>query len=163
MVPDACPLCERHAQIDAGGGSDAVARLPTGYVMLNPTQYHRGYTFFSCVHCVAELHELEPASRSQHLDEMAIVAEAVFRAFAPGKLNYELLGNTVPHLHWHLVPRHDDDPELGAPIWEDHRFLQVLHSGRGVASGDVLRGYGRDLLRALDEIGAPVVRRDAEE
>jgi diadenosine tetraphosphate (Ap4A) HIT family hydrolase len=32
-------------------------------------------------------------------------------------MNYELLGNQVPHIHWHLVPRLSTDPELHAPIW----------------------------------------------
>jgi diadenosine tetraphosphate (Ap4A) HIT family hydrolase len=32
-------------------------------------------------------------------------------------LNYELLGNQVPHLHWHLFPRYRDDPEALKPVW----------------------------------------------
>jgi hypothetical protein len=33
-------------------------------------------------------------------------------------MNYELLGNTDPHLHWHIVPRYKTDPRWGQPIWE---------------------------------------------
>jgi diadenosine tetraphosphate (Ap4A) HIT family hydrolase len=37
-------------------------------------------------------------------------------------MNYELLGNQVPHIHWHLVPRLPADPDLRSPIWRvDHR------------------------------------------
>jgi diadenosine tetraphosphate (Ap4A) HIT family hydrolase len=32
-------------------------------------------------------------------------------------MNYELLGNLVPHIHWHLVPRLATDPALRSPIW----------------------------------------------
>jgi diadenosine tetraphosphate (Ap4A) HIT family hydrolase len=32
-------------------------------------------------------------------------------------MNYELLGNQVPHLHWHLFPRYADDPDRLKPVW----------------------------------------------
>jgi diadenosine tetraphosphate (Ap4A) HIT family hydrolase len=35
---------------------------------------------------------------------------------APVKLNYDVLGNAVPHLHTHIVPRHADDPRPGWPF-----------------------------------------------
>jgi diadenosine tetraphosphate (Ap4A) HIT family hydrolase len=39
--------------------------------------------------------------------------------FAPCHMNYQLLGNSVPHLHVHLVPRYLDDPAPGMPLpWE---------------------------------------------
>jgi diadenosine tetraphosphate (Ap4A) HIT family hydrolase len=44
------------------------------------------------------------------------VASAVERHFRPVKLNYQLLGNAVPHLHTHLVPRYADDPAPGRPL-----------------------------------------------
>ena len=49
----------------------------------------------------------------------------MFRAFAPRKLNYELLGNSVAHLHWHLFPRHADDPNPQWPVWSNEAFLQA--------------------------------------
>ncbi len=55
---------------------------------------------------------------------MADVAEAVFRAFEPRKLNYELLGNSVTHLHWHIFPRYDSDPNPRWPVWNNDEFLQ---------------------------------------
>jgi hypothetical protein len=32
------------------------------------------------------------------------------------KLNYEIHGNTIPHLHLHLLPRYPGDPYEGSPI-----------------------------------------------
>ena len=44
---------------------------------------------------------------------------AVQARFKPVKLNYMTLGNTVPHLHTHVLPRYQDDPAPGGPIaWE---------------------------------------------
>lgn len=51
------------------------------------------------------------------LKEMSLVAEAVYRAFKPNKLNYELLGNFNNHLHWHIIPRYNNDPSPKRPIW----------------------------------------------
>jgi diadenosine tetraphosphate (Ap4A) HIT family hydrolase len=74
---------------------------------------------------VPELHELKPDVRSRFLGEMALVAEAVFRAFSPRKLNYELLGNSVSHLHWHIFPRYEDDPNPQWPVWNNTAFLDA--------------------------------------
>src|SRR6185369_10326460 len=88
-----CVLCAENAAADRGDDPWAVARLSTGVVRLNPTQWFRGATFFVARSCVAELHELTPSIRSTHLMEMSHVAEAMFNAFRPRKLNYEALGN----------------------------------------------------------------------
>ena len=56
--------------------------VTTGYVKLCPTQYFRGYTFFSAKLCVSELHDLATGLRDTHLREMAEVAHALARALA---------------------------------------------------------------------------------
>ena len=35
----------------------------------------------------------------------------------PDKMNLASLGNLVPHLHWHVIPRFENDPHLSAAIW----------------------------------------------
>jgi diadenosine tetraphosphate (Ap4A) HIT family hydrolase len=45
-----------------------------------------------------------------------LVGRALERHFEPVKLNYQLLGNSVPHLHAHLLPRDADDPRPGWPV-----------------------------------------------
>lgn len=47
------------------------------------------------------------------------VADAITKAFAPRRLNYENLGNVVPHVHWHIIPRYDapKDPDPGSTVW----------------------------------------------
>jgi len=124
-----CPNCDANDAAERGEDPWAVARLDTGYVKLAPTQYYRGATFFVAKVCVKELHELDRATRHAHLIEMSEVAAAVCEAFAPRKLNYEALGNSVPHLHWWLTPRHALDARPSGPIWEDMDFLHALWTG----------------------------------
>ncbi len=120
----ACEICERIARFTPDNPY-LIADLSTGYAVLAHNQHYPGYTIFLAKQCVPELHDLAPDIRARFLAEMARVAEAVFRAFKPRKLNYELLGNSVPHLHWHLFPRYADDPNPRWPVWNNEAFLQA--------------------------------------
>lgn len=85
--------------------------------MLGDHQFYYGYTLFlSKVHA-RELHEVDKQFKNKFLFEMSEVAEAVFKAFKPEKLNYELLGNTDEHMHWHIFPRRKTDPMSHTSIW----------------------------------------------
>jgi diadenosine tetraphosphate (Ap4A) HIT family hydrolase len=119
-----CEICERIARFTPQNPY-LIAELSTGYAVLADNQYYPGYTIFVAKQCVPELHDLAPDVRSRFLEEMAEVAEAVFRACKPLKLNYELLGNSVSHLHWHLFPRYAGDPNPHWPVWNNEQFLQA--------------------------------------
>lgn len=124
-----CPLCEELRAAERGEQPWAIAKLDTGFVWLNPTQYFSGSTFFVSTTCVREPHDLEPESRQRHLMEMAAVTAAVARASGAEKMNIESLGNGVPHLHWWITPRRAEDPRPRGPIWEDLDFLRLLWTG----------------------------------
>jgi len=94
-----------------------IKELTTGYAVISKFQYYKGYTLFLSKEHVSELHNLKPEKRSLFLEEMSKVAEAVYGAVKPDKLNYELLGNGQPHLHWHIIPRYRTDPEFKSPVW----------------------------------------------
>jgi diadenosine tetraphosphate (Ap4A) HIT family hydrolase len=123
-MPSECEIC-RHIEKMTPEHPYLVAELETGYVVLADNQAIPGYTLFLSKTCAAELHELGTALRSRFLEEMALVAEAVFRAFAPRKLNEELLGNSVAHLHWHIFPRYEDDRNPRWPVWSNEAFLRA--------------------------------------
>ena len=125
----ACEMCESATRIEAGENPFAITRLTTGYVTLCATQYFRGYTVFASRRCVREIYDLPGSERAAHLREMVEVAHALDRAFTPRKLNYEALGNGVPHLHWHLIPRYESDPHPHGPVWEDLNFLRQFWLG----------------------------------
>ncbi|MDD5253576.1 MAG: HIT family protein [Candidatus Nanoarchaeia archaeon] len=112
-----CLICERISAIKENKNPCFVKELETGYVVLGDFQFYKGYTLFLCKKHVQELHELNPEFKSKFLNEMSLVSEAVFKAFKPLKLNYELLGNSESHLHWHIFPRHLNDPNPKNPVW----------------------------------------------
>ena len=55
----------------------------------------------------------------------AAIARALADLFKPTKMNYEIHGNTVPHLHMHLYPRYQGDPYQGGPIDNRARFSRT--------------------------------------
>lgn len=116
-VKMSCPVCDRIQQTKDGANPYFVYELETGYVVLGDHQHFRGYTLFLCKEHAAELHFLESEFKLKYLEEMALVAEAVYNAFNPQKLNYELLGNGETHLHWHIFPRNEGDTPEKGPVW----------------------------------------------
>ncbi len=113
-----CLICQRIEEIKNGMNPYFVKELATGYVVIGDYQSYEGYTLFLCKIHVDELHKLEKSFRQKFLEELVIVGEAVFKAFNPDKLNYELLGNTqTQHLHWHIFPRRKTDPGPKGPVW----------------------------------------------
>jgi diadenosine tetraphosphate (Ap4A) HIT family hydrolase len=117
---DGCALCE---SIGAGDNAQtiAVATLEHTEVRLERRSRLPGY----CVVVwrrghVAEPTELAPDDEAAYWLEVGAVARAVEAEFAPVKLNLFTLGNMVPHLHTHVVPRFLDDPFPGGLIpWDD--------------------------------------------
>jgi len=93
---------------------------------LNPDQYFQGYSFVTLRWHEEELYNLSDKDRKSFLEDMSKVAQALSRTFSPDKMNYELLGNGMPHLHWHLIPRFKTDPFWGRPIWTGSRKQKRL-------------------------------------
>lgn len=114
-----CIVCERIKRIKEGQNPYFVRELSTGYVVLGDIQRFKGYTLFLCKEHATELHFLEKEFRNRFLEEMSLTAEAVYNAFQPDKLNYELLGTgSGVHMHWHIFPRRMDDTPTPGPVWK---------------------------------------------
>lgn len=127
-MTSACPMCAVVAALGntdeyrppdrPGGAYRRIAWLGAGVAVLPEDQFYRGYTLVISRSHATELHHLGSAEATIYLDDMRRTAEAIAKALAPRKLNYELLGNTVGHLHWHIFPRYADDPNPMRPVWE---------------------------------------------
>lgn len=65
---------------------------------------------------VAEPTELEWEEASGYWREVLDVARVLEEHYEPVKMNIEMLGNTLPHLHTHIRPRYLDDPVPFGPL-----------------------------------------------
>jgi diadenosine tetraphosphate (Ap4A) HIT family hydrolase len=84
---------------------------------LHTDQFFPGWTLVVLNRHATELWQLTRDERHALIDGVADVAEALAVVYEATKLNYELLGNELPHIHWHLVPRRADDPAPRRPVW----------------------------------------------
>jgi len=65
---------------------------------------------------VAEPTELAEEEAALYWQEVLKVGRTIEEVLRPVKVNYNLLGNALPHLHTHVVPRYADDPRPGWPF-----------------------------------------------
>lgn len=65
----------------------------------------------------AELSDLSEAERNTCMAVVAAVERVLRTQLQPSKINLAALGNMVPHLHWHVIARHDWDSHFPAPVW----------------------------------------------
>ncbi len=70
---------------------------------------------------VKEMSDLPPADRQRLMDVVFAVEAAVREVVLPDKINLASLGNMVPHVHWHVIPRWADDPKFPDSIWSPAR------------------------------------------
>jgi len=66
---------------------------------------------------VREMSDLAVDDRLRLNEAVHAVELAVREVMAPAKVNVASLGNVVPHLHWHVIPRYADDAHFPAPVW----------------------------------------------
>jgi diadenosine tetraphosphate (Ap4A) HIT family hydrolase len=96
-----------------------VADLAISRLRLSIHQSLPGYCILLCKRHVREPYDLPHEEQQLFFEDMMRVGRALDRVFAPVKMNFELLGNSVPHLHCHIKPRYYGDPAGGIPIWPD--------------------------------------------
>ena len=97
---------------------DFVAQLSVSSLYLGANQTYRGHCqlVFDPRH-VARLDELTAGEWQAMSVDLHQAQAAIQRIVNADHVNIESLGNVVPHLHWHIIPRYRDDPRWGLPIW----------------------------------------------
>lgn len=68
---------------------------------------------------VRELTDLPSSERHRVMEVVFAVEEAMRQVLRPQKVNLASLGNLVPHVHWHVIPRFADDPHFPRPVWAE--------------------------------------------
>ncbi|MBI3972251.1 MAG: HIT family protein [Chloroflexi bacterium] len=84
-----------------------------------------GYCVLVCTRHVREPYDLNREERVAFFADMMRAAQALEAVFNAVKMNFEILGNAVPHLHCHIKPRYYGDPAPGKPIHADERVLRL--------------------------------------
>ena len=96
--------------------SDALAELETSWVLVGDTDPIRGYACLVFGRHAIELHDLSENEGSAFMRDNRRVSAAIAAIVRPIKMNYEVHGNTAPHLHVHFFPRYVGDQFASGPI-----------------------------------------------
>ena len=110
---EGCPACTGAWP----SSSQRIADFTTSVAYLHDDQFFPGWSFLVLKRHATELWQLAPSERTSLMEEVTRVAQALAAAFDAVKINYELLGNQIAHIHWHLIPRRKDDPIPSEPVW----------------------------------------------
>ncbi len=120
-----CPACAEVASSEqANEQGFFVADLDLSRLRLAGNQFVTGYCVLLCHRHVREPYELSKQERLLFFEDMMRVGRALEQVFNAVKMNFEILGNAVPHVHCHLKPRYYGDPAPNRMI--DQNAQQVL-------------------------------------
>ena len=133
-----CELCGK-----VGGAlvwEDALCRV----VNVNDPDYV-GFCRVILKRHVAEMTDLTHDEQLHVMQIVLAVEASLRRLYQPDKINLASLGNVTPHLHWHVIPRWQDDRHFPNPIWGE---VQREPAPARRLFDDAL--LGREITAALD-------------
>jgi diadenosine tetraphosphate (Ap4A) HIT family hydrolase len=121
VVKGECPLCRPP-------GDETLWQDGQCRVILAGDRDYPGFCRVVWNRHVAEMTDLSPAERS-HLLGIVLGVEAALRELLhPDKINLASLGNQVPHLHWHVIPRHRNDAHFPDSVWSAPHRPGIRHA-----------------------------------
>lgn len=105
-----CALCQPSAQLILW--QDEFCRV----VLLNDADYP-AYCRVELKEHVKEMTDLAPADRARTMKVVFAVETAIREVIQPDKINLASLGNKTPHMHWHIIPRFENDKHFPNSHW----------------------------------------------
>ncbi len=109
-----CPLCNAHNEQLLWRGDDC-------RIVLADESGYPGFCRVVWNAHVREMTDLDPEARARFMNTVFAVEQVVRELLRPDKINLASLGNQLPHLHWHVIPRFADDRHFPDPIWAPAR------------------------------------------
>ncbi|NWG39028.1 MAG: HIT family protein [Hydrogenophilaceae bacterium] len=122
-----CPLCETSGGVILW--QDDFCRV----VYVTDTPDYPGFCRVILNRHVKEMTDLTLAERNRLMEVVWKTEQAVREQMQPDKINLASLGNMVPHLHWHVIPRFEHDRHFPNPIWGEAKREGVLQVDPGLS------------------------------
>jgi diadenosine tetraphosphate (Ap4A) HIT family hydrolase len=132
-----CPLCE-------GAGGRVVVQAPRWRIIhAEEAGFPAFYRLVWQAH-VREFSQLPAAERTECMELLVGIEQAMLRHLRPDKINLASLGNAVPHLHWHVIGRFAWDSHFPGAVWAqpqralDDARIQSVAAGLAALEQDLL-------------------------
>ena len=106
-----CELCRHDAT------ADIVIRTAAWRVVLVDDPAFPGFCRVIRQAHAQEMTDLTPDQQSELMGVVWAVESVMRTVMRPDKINLASLGNMVPHVHWHVIPRYRDDSHFPNPVW----------------------------------------------
>ena len=104
-----CELCQP--------SGDVIVQTADWRVVLVDDAHYPGFCRVIWNQHIKEMTDLNATQRVALMSVVWQVESAIRSVMQPHKINLASLGNVVPHLHWHVIPRYTDDMHFPNPIW----------------------------------------------
>jgi|SRR5215213_2336779 len=134
-----CPICRD------GGPLEVLAELESTWLTMGSDGPMRGYCCLFFRRHAVELHDLTEAEGAAFMRDVRRVSRAIQAATGAAKMNYEVHGNTLRHLHMHFFPRYPGDRFEGRPI-DPRSVTEPVY-----APGELEELHGRMLQSLADD------------
>jgi len=149
MLSAKCPLCQMP------GGTILWQNEHLRVIDANDALYP-GFTRVIWMAHVVEMTDLSAAEQTELLRIVLLVEQVQRTVLKPDKVNLAAFGNVVPHLHWHVIPRWQDDPHFPQAVWAalPHADMkaQAAQEARRARVQQQLTAYHQALVTQLDSI-----------
>ena len=139
---------ERVALAREGRNPTVISKMISGWAVMGDVQTLPGYCLLLPDPVVESLNDLNATQRTAYLLDMASLGDALLAATDAYRINYEILGNTDPALHAHVIPRYLSEPNekrrhpaFKSYVWSDGRSFDSVEDAPIMAAiREALRG-----------------------
>lgn len=107
-----------------------IARLEISHLGLYDDARFPGRCLLVFDRHVEDFSTIPPEDAARFVGDLQRAARAIETVVKPARLNYALLGNKEPHVHFHLIPRPSDDPVLDQTPWHHPEPVTPLSPSR---------------------------------
>jgi len=132
---------DRVALANRGENPFAICKLPSGWVVIGDVQPLPGYCLLLADPVVASINDMDDAARLAFSRDMVRIGDALLACTDSFRINYEILGNSEPALHAHILPRYlwEEDAKRAHPAfsgydWRTSRRYEPDQDGALVAA-----------------------------
>jgi diadenosine tetraphosphate (Ap4A) HIT family hydrolase len=143
---EGCPVCNQTPETRPRT-ERTIADLSVSRLVADRNTCMQGHCCLVLVPHVIEIHELSEAESSSFMRDLKVASRSLEAVTGAVKPNYEIHGNTIPHLHVHLWPRRIGDRFEGGPIDWRERSPGIYGEGEFEAFVERMRATVREVLR----------------
>ncbi len=102
-----------------------VCDLEASTLYMFKEQTYKGRLLVAYKEHASEICDLTDEERNTFMKDVARAAQAMHKAFSPAKVNYGAYGDTMKHLHYHLVPKYENGPDFGGVFQMNPRAVYL--------------------------------------